>query len=391
MDKQGIIIIVVLILIMGGYLAVKGGFPHTIREGLTQKKTIHWVSNCSQCGRAWCGRGGVISQEEANTLYNAGSPLSQWGCDKIPSDYEQVSIEQVGGPIGSIANGGVFVIEPTPAKEPKGGWHWWNIKNENDCITAGGSSYAECAADGTQYCAGPCTGPGHKCMISAGTSPVATAYKQELKEIYPWLRFNTAWINAMVAEKFPTAWNGLEWNACINPGAPSSGVKANNPYATASTMTCPPEYPYLLEYANGDKWCYENGDGNTTGEGGLCNCNCQDCGFNSNFPNCTELGDQYSCQTCNNLYNDGPTAEATSENIGGCGCQATSEGDSAAELRGFGFPESTLEPGNRWCWLSDGGGTVEQQKAKCLKSPGCMVAGNPEIAWQGGCVTRNAV
>ena len=350
MDKPGIIIIVILILIMGGYLAVKGGFPHTIREGLTQKKTIHWVSNCFQCGRAWCGRGGVISQEEANTLYNAGSPLSQWGCGKIPSDYEQVSIEQVGGPIGSIANGGVFVIEPTPAKEPKGGWHWWNIKNENDCITAGGSSYAECAADGTQYCAGICGvgGPGHRC-------------------------------------------GGLEWNACINPGPPSSGVKANNPYATANTMTCPPEYPYLLEYYNGDKWCYENGDGNTTGEGGLCNCDCQDCGFNSSFPNCTELGDQYSCQTCNNLYNDGPTAKATSENIGECGCQATSEGDSAAELRGFGFPESTLEPGNRWCWLSDGGGTVEQQKAKCLKSPGCMIAGNPEIAWQGGCVTRNAV
>ena len=178
MDRKGIIILVVLIIILVGYLAVKRGASHTLREGLSG---------------------------------------------------------------------------------------WWNIKNKQDCIEAGGSSYAECAADGTQYCAGPCTGPGHKC-------------------------------------------GGLEWNACINPGAPSSGLKANNPYATASTMTCPPEYPYLLEYANGDKWCYENSDGNTTGEGGLCNCDCQDCGFNSSFPNCAELGDQYRCETCNYLFEKGPTA-----------------------------------------------------------------------------------
>jgi len=234
MDKPGIIIMVILILIMGGYLVVRGGFQHNIREGLTG---------------------------------------------------------------------------------------WWDIKNEQDCTAAGGSSWATCPTDGTKYCAGPCAGSGHKCMIPPDPTRVAEFKRAwEREEILltggmlPFADYEILG-NQKAAEEFPTTWNGMEWNACINPGAPSSGVKADNPYATASTMTCPPSFPYLLTYANGDKFCYETADGNTTGSA-LCNCDCQDCGFNSSFPNCTELGNQYSCQSCNNLYEKGPGC--TPSDVLGC-------------------------------------------------------------------------
>lgn len=226
MNRDGILIMVILCLIIGGYLAVREGYQHNIREGLTG---------------------------------------------------------------------------------------WWNIKNEQDCTAAGSSDYASCSADGTQYCAGPCTGPGHKCMVPQDPQKVAE-FKQawEEREI-----IRTGGIlsqeeykelaNQEAAKVFPTKWNGLQWFACINPGPPS---RLGNPHATTETMNCPPEYPYLLEYANGDKYCYENSDGNTTGQGGLCNCDCLDCGFNSSFPNCTELGSEYGCQTCNYLFKKGPNVKS---------------------------------------------------------------------------------
>ena len=250
MDRDGILIMVILCLIVGGYLAFQMCFQHTIREGLTG---------------------------------------------------------------------------------------WWNIKSEQDCTAAGGSSYASCSADGTQYCAGPCTGPGHKCMVPPDPSKVDKwkklwvageiihDFETTLGAVMP----SSMYVQAanVAAEKctqpnppdiahcggaygrippFPAGgWNGLQWNACINPGRPS---RLGKPYATKSTMKCPPEYPYLLKYSNGDKYCYENSDGNATGRGKLCNCDCLDCGFNSSFPNCKKLGSKYSCQTCNYLFEKGPTA-----------------------------------------------------------------------------------
>ena len=226
MDRDGILIMVILCLIVGGYLAFQMCFQHTIREGLTG---------------------------------------------------------------------------------------WWNIKSEQDCTKAGGKSYASCSADGTQYCAGPCKGPGHKCMVPFNLDSNKVRKWRALWEEEEIIRTGGILPQAVYTElgkkaaeeAFPKkTWNGLQWNACTNPGRPS---RLGKPYATTSTMKCPPEYPHLLEYSNGDKHCYEKSDGNATG-GELCNCDCLDCGFHSSFPNCTELGKQYRCETCNYLFEKGPTA-----------------------------------------------------------------------------------
>ena len=59
----------------------------------------------------------------------------------------------------------------------------------------------------------------------------------------------------------------------------------------SAKMTCPPKYPHLLKYAPGNEYfCYASPTGNVTGEGGLCNCDCANCGYNDSFPHCADLG-----------------------------------------------------------------------------------------------------
>ena len=174
------------------------------------KRIIHWVGDCNQCSRSWCSDGGkVIPQKVANALYSAGSPLSTWGCENVTADSEQVSIRaqpnSQSEPKGSLARGGIFVIESlhpkcstmtcpegTSVRNPntqcaaqacvaeeccianpvctssicnpitqklKGSAVSSTIVDVTSCLAAGGSgSYAYCPDNNTHYCAGPCTG-----------------------------------------------------------------------------------------------------------------------------------------------------------------------------------------------------------------------------------------
>ena len=66
---------------------------------------------------------------------------------------------------------------------------------------------------------------------------------------------------------------------------------------TKQIMQCPTEFPFLLEYAPQKKYfCYQNADGNTTGKGGLCNCDCANCGTNSSYKPCTAYGAKCNTQ-----------------------------------------------------------------------------------------------
>ena len=77
----------------------------------------------------------------------------------------------------------------------------------------------------------------------------------------------------------------------VREGLSSPPDKTGKAAASSSTMKCPSQFPHLLEYAPQKSYfCYQNPDGNTTGQGGLCNCNCSNCGFNNNFGNCDSLG-----------------------------------------------------------------------------------------------------
>jgi len=81
-------------------------------------------------------------------------------------------------------------------------------------------------------------------------------------------------------------------------GKKSAPSTAGNAKASTTTMPCPTKFPHLLEYAPQKKFfCYESPDGNTTGQGGLCNCNCVDCGYNSNYGNCSDLNANCSLQS----------------------------------------------------------------------------------------------
>jgi len=77
----------------------------------------------------------------------------------------------------------------------------------------------------------------------------------------------------------------------VREGLSSPPDKTGKGAASSSSMKCPSQFPHLLEYAPQKSYfCYQNPDGNTTGQGGLCNCNCSNCGFNNNFGNCDSLG-----------------------------------------------------------------------------------------------------
>jgi len=319
MDKKGILIIVVLILIMGGYLAVHTNLLHGIREGFGESCPSECFTcktgggadgalgpqpgTCSKFCSAW-GYCGMTAAYQPQTVFNGKRGIDCRGCSGQGCTARWAACEYTEdccpglqcreGDKRCLTEGdynyanSVDHTPPTAARAvvlhktaPAGGWQWWNINNEEDCAAAGGSGYAECAANGTKYCCGVCNG-GATCSSNSG----------------------------------------LEWCACINPGAPSSGEKAGNPYATTSTMPCPPEYPHLAMYGpQGEYYCYQNSDGSSgggSGGGSLCNCDCQNCGYNSSFPNCTELGDQYRCRTCNFLQELGPIHG----NDMGCGCAA---------------------------------------------------------------------
>ena len=180
------------------------------------KKVIHWVGDCTQCSRQWCtggpkNTGAAISNETANKLYTVGSTLSEWGCNNVYANSEQVSIRAqnnqaaANSPPGSMARGGIFVIESlnpkcstmtcpegTSMRNPntpcaaqscvadeccmsnpvcsssicnpitqklKGSAVSSTIVDVTSCLAAGGSgSYAYCPDNNTHYCAGPCTG-----------------------------------------------------------------------------------------------------------------------------------------------------------------------------------------------------------------------------------------
>ena len=188
------------------------------------KKIIHWVGDCNQCSRSWCtggpkNTGTVISNELANKLYSVGSPLSTWGCQNVTADSEQVSIRAQDNaltktlPAGSLARGGIFVIEsphpkcssikcPTGDSMPnasklcsgpvcqneecctrnpvctssicsgsmlklKGSMVGSTILDQASCTAAGGTSYAYCPDNDIHYCAGPCTGT-QSCTSNSG-------------------------------------------------------------------------------------------------------------------------------------------------------------------------------------------------------------------------------
>jgi len=89
------------------------------------------------------------------------------------------------------------------------------------------------------------------------------------------------------------------------PRSPPTKTKAP---AGPQTLHCPSSYPNLLPNPDGtisNYFCYKSINGNSGEGGGLCNCNCANCGYNPAYANCSDLGSQCAASVPGNPNNIG--------------------------------------------------------------------------------------
>lgn len=101
-----------------GYTPSSGGCG---REGVNRnpnipltrnRQTIHWVSNCWQCGKRWCYGGGIRPWNRPNieASFNVGKPLSQWGC----SNMWKQNGGRGSGWVRNSVSGAIYAVENNP-------------------------------------------------------------------------------------------------------------------------------------------------------------------------------------------------------------------------------------------------------------------------------------
>ncbi len=170
-------------------------------------------------------------------------------------------------------------------------------------------------------------------------------------------KYASCFTNATTIYVAPTPGTAPEPFTNIQEGLTGASPGPNLESAAAGGMDCPSRFPHLLEYApQGRYYCYEQSDGNTTGRGGLCNCDCPDCGKNSNFSPCTAY--KARCK-------GKPSAPAPAPTPNAPGCSPPPTGNSFEVHHG-----SYIAQGENVIPMMQNI-TVEKAKSICQQTPGC--------------------